>query len=159
MPVRPTLRAGHNAGRREPARVAWSIMGAAHGRGKERSEIAGAAASVAERHSCCSVENPSPQPPPRSGEGEQAERRLFFSPSPLRGGGWGEGFSTEHTHDRKSCAVDTRGGKIIYTPEESVECVAGCSRPVPFLATVYSPGKATGILNNVNGLSPMSCFL
>src|SRR6266545_1843444 len=95
MPVRPTLRAGHNAGRREPARVAWSIMGAAHGRGKERSEIAGAAASVAERHSCCSVENPSPQPPPRSGEGEQAERRLFFSPSPLRGGGWGgRGFRT-----------------------------------------------------------------
>src|SRR6266498_3257155 len=118
MPVRPTLRAGHNAGRREPARVAWSIMGAAHGRGKERSEIAGAAASVAERHSCCSVENPSPQPPPRSGEGEQAERRLFFSPSPLRGGGWGEGSakrrdkghgrSTEY-HERQSSHYDRRG--------------------------------------------------
>ena len=33
--------------------------------------------------------NPSPQPPPRDGEGE---RTLVFSPSPLRGGGRGEGF-------------------------------------------------------------------
>src|SRR5262249_38789692 len=35
-------------------------------------------------------QNPSPQPPPRSGEG--AKDRLC-SPSPLRGGGWGEGLS------------------------------------------------------------------
>ncbi len=40
-----------------------------------------------------SGQNPSPQPPPRNGEGEQAKQYLFFSPSPLRGGGWGEGFS------------------------------------------------------------------
>src|SRR6266536_3702711 len=40
-------------------------------------------------------DNPSPQPPPRNGEGEQATRYLFFSPSPLRGGGWGEGFPTK----------------------------------------------------------------
>src|SRR5262249_29363072 len=33
-------------------------------------------------------QNPSPRPPPRSGEGEE-ER--FFTPSPLRGGGRGEG--------------------------------------------------------------------
>src|SRR5262245_41431665 len=32
--------------------------------------------------------NPSPPPPPLQGEGEQ---RLSFTPSPLRGGGWGEG--------------------------------------------------------------------
>src|SRR5262245_4029990 len=46
-------------------------------------------------------ENPSPRPPPRSGEGEQGnssprpERERasqFFPPSPLRGGGRGEGF-------------------------------------------------------------------
>src|SRR5262245_1122564 len=35
-------------------------------------------------------ENPSPQPPPRSREGEKDS---FCAPSPLRGGGWGEGFS------------------------------------------------------------------
>src|SRR6266545_357678 len=29
----------------------------------------------------------------RRGEGEQANQHHFFSPSPLRGGGWGEGFS------------------------------------------------------------------
>src|SRR5207248_3815243 len=34
--------------------------------------------------------DPSPQPPPRSGEGES-----YFSPSPLRGGGWGEGSTGE----------------------------------------------------------------
>ena len=33
--------------------------------------------------------NPSPQPPPRNGEGVQG---TSSSPSPLRGGGWGEGF-------------------------------------------------------------------
>src|SRR6266542_3373798 len=43
----------------------------------------------------CPAGNPSPQPPPRNGEGEQ-DKALFFSPSPVRGGGWGEGFSTEH---------------------------------------------------------------
>src|SRR6266545_6230523 len=37
----------------------------------------------------CLGENPSPQPPPRNGEGEQAKQPLFFSPSPGRGGGWG----------------------------------------------------------------------
>ena len=42
--------------------------------------------------------NPSPQPPPRSGEGEPEPEVLAgnklplpYSPSPLRGGGWGEG--------------------------------------------------------------------
>src|SRR6266540_1649471 len=36
-------------------------------------------------------QNPSPPPPPLKGAGEQAGHRLFFSPSPLRGGGGGEG--------------------------------------------------------------------
>jgi hypothetical protein len=42
--------------------------------------------------------DPSPQPSPRSGEGEQDRSSgrpdnsaVFFSPSPLRGGGWGKG--------------------------------------------------------------------
>src|SRR5262249_20925111 len=43
------------------------------------------------------IRNPSPQPPPRSGEGEQ---RLSFSPSPLRGGGRGEGLSGQRTGPR-----------------------------------------------------------
>src|SRR5262249_56356469 len=37
--------------------------------------------------------HPSPQPPPRSGEGEQTS----FSPSPLRGGGWGGGFGSRRS--------------------------------------------------------------
>src|SRR6266545_6827704 len=49
--------------------------------------------ALGEARSQCRCENPSPQPPPRDGEGEQAKQYLFFSPSPLRGGGWGEGFS------------------------------------------------------------------
>jgi hypothetical protein len=36
--------------------------------------------------------NPSPRPPPRSGERERKAHRASFSPSPLRGGGRGEGF-------------------------------------------------------------------
>src|SRR6266545_3360739 len=36
-------------------------------------------------------QNPSPQPPPRNGEGVK-NNALSGSPSPLRGGGWGEGF-------------------------------------------------------------------
>src|SRR5262245_57378612 len=43
--------------------------------------------------------DPSPQPPPRSGEGEQ-EGLCLFSPSPFRGGGWGEGSSAPpNPHD------------------------------------------------------------
>src|SRR6266545_178000 len=49
--------------------------------------------ALGEARSQCRCENPSPQPPPRDGEGEQAKQYLFFSPSPCRGGGWGEGFS------------------------------------------------------------------
>src|SRR6266542_1196968 len=43
-----------------------------------------------------SVRNPSPQPPPRNGEGEQDQHSLFFSPSPLRGGGRGLGGGVPH---------------------------------------------------------------
>src|SRR5262245_22422097 len=38
--------------------------------------------------SCC-LENPTPRPPPRNGDGENS---WFCSPSPPRGGGWGVGF-------------------------------------------------------------------
>src|SRR6266542_2993065 len=38
---------------------------------------------------------PSPPPPPRNGEGEKKKRCPACSPSPCRGGGWGEGFSTQ----------------------------------------------------------------
>src|SRR6266545_3439444 len=38
---------------------------------------------------------PPPNPLPLRGEGEKKRRRLACSPSPLRGGGWGEGFSSE----------------------------------------------------------------
>src|SRR6266511_6365267 len=56
---------------------------------------ASAAVYTTQQGRFCFVENPSPQPPPRNGEGEKKKRRLACSPSPLRRGGWGEGFSTE----------------------------------------------------------------
>jgi len=51
------------------------------------------------------LSHPSPQPPPRSGEGEQ-DNPLLFSPSPLRGGGWGEGFSEPRLTEAVPMIVD-----------------------------------------------------
>src|SRR6266496_1923098 len=41
-------------------------------------------------------ETPPPTPSPQR-RGGASQTRLFFSPSPVRGGGGGEGFSTEHS--------------------------------------------------------------
>src|SRR6266545_237384 len=48
---------------------------------------------------------PNPQPPPRNGEGEKKRCWLACSPSPLRGGGWGEGFSEPQLNEGRTSRI------------------------------------------------------
>src|SRR5262245_1936483 len=58
--------------------------------------------------------NPSPQPPPRNGEGEK-DNTPSGSPSPLRGGGWGEGFC-QNSICRSAYAPATSGTTAAAVP-------------------------------------------
>src|SRR5262245_43053044 len=60
--------------------------------------------------------NPSPPPPPRSGEGEQT-----FSPSPLRGGGRGEGL-----------LIASHGNGLNWSRRNSMTKNSACNPTWPF---------------------------
>src|SRR5205085_7941015 len=90
--------------------------------------------------------NPSPQPPPRSGEGE---KNRFCPPSPLRGGGWGEGFclvvlsvnqgnSSKEEPRHGKCTQEARHGK---GPQEALRWIANHFKTQAALASIW-PGRA-----------------
>src|SRR5262245_61013744 len=92
--------------------------------------------------------DPSPRPPARDGEGEKAP---VCSPSPLRGGGWGEGFCPV-VLAIASVIVASRSGDVIASGPGPTACArrlhsgpsAGPLPPTPAPQGYARPGPRDG---------------